>query len=169
MILRKTALLIVVSLALLAVGQGMALAGPATTGSETGEAAIFDDLGQITEQYNEHVGQAPWFVSDRLADERVEAVVQTADGEIHRYAVTTDDDARITDYRRGDAPWKPTVRVTTDAETLEEIRSADDPATAATAAYDRGDIDVQGVSLGKQTELGIVKAGVAAGKFLGLL
>lgn len=93
--------------------------------------------------------------SDALADQVVELRVTTDDGETVVYTVTTDEDARIVSYDDG-ATDDETLRVATDEATLRAVAAADDPATAALDAVERGDISVEATDeRGDSTTVGV--------------
>lgn len=152
---------------LVAVGVVLAATTAPAAAQTGGDDPLVGDLQELKETYNENLDEVPDFVEEELADERVEAVVTTDDG-TYRYHAETGEDARVETLERGGAD-DPTVRVRTDAETLREIRDADDPAAAAVDAYDRGEITIEGVGVADTVRVEAVKAAVAVGRVLGLL
>lgn len=128
---------------------------------------LVENLDALANTYNQNLEQVPGVFRDQLANERVEVVVESDDGANH-YAANTGDGARVTAIERGEAE-NPTVRVTTDAETLEEIRTADDPASTAVDAYDSGEIKISGVGVVNAVKVTVVEAAVSVGRTLGLI
>lgn len=128
---------------------------------------LVENLDALANTYNQNLEQVPGVFRDQLANERVEVVVESDDGANH-YAAKTGDGARVTAIERGEAE-NPTVRVTTDTETLEEIRTADDPASTAVDAYDSGEIKISGVGVVNAVKVTVVEAAVSVGRTLGLI
>lgn len=100
---------------------------------------------------------------DFLADQRIEIHVSMDEGEDVTHTVVTDGDARIVAHEAGTSDEEPTMRVSTDEETLRKIASADDPTAAALEAFERGDIDVEGVGIENAIRVGARERGIAAG------
>lgn len=123
--------------------------------------------GQLVATYNANVDALPEILRDRVAGEQVELVVRDA-GDVSYYHGTVDEDGRITDHAAGQAT-DPTVRVTTDEATLERIRNAENPTATAAAAYERGDVTVDGVGVVAAVEMTVAETAVDAGRALGLL
>lgn len=152
-----------VALAVLLVAAG----ATAPVAAQTHERADDTAPGGLVTTYNANTDQLPWFVRDQVAGERVELVVHGPDGTSY-YHGTVAEDGRITEYAAGQADG-PTVRVTTDETTLERIRTAENPAATAVAAYERGDIVVEGVGTVDAIQVTAVETAVDAGQALGLL
>lgn len=153
-----------VALVVLVVAAGMS----GLSVAQDSEASSTQDIDELVEVYNSNLEEAPGFVTGQLAGKDVEIAVDRTDGETKHYHATLADDARITDYGEGEAE-DPDVRVTTDSETLDAIQSADNPSDRAVEAYESGDISVRGVGAVNSVQVTAVEAGVAVGKFLGLL
>lgn len=142
------------------------LAGPVAA-QDGGDERLVENLDALAATYNENLDAVPDVFVGQLANERVNIRVDTDDGEQWYYA-ETGDDARVEDLERGQGD-DATVRVTTDAATLDAIRSADDPAAAALDAYDSGDVRISGVGVVDSVKVEVVKAAVSVGRFLGLV
>lgn len=125
------------------------------------------DPEELASAYNENIDSVPDVIQNRAADERVELNVHTSEGETVTYTAVTDDDARITEIREGS--HDPTIRVTTDEATIREVANAEDTATAASEAYESGDIRVEGVGTANTVKVEAVKIGHSIGSALGLL
>lgn len=131
------------------------------------ESENSNDAEDIAAAYNENIDALPDVLQNRAADERVELNVQTSEGETVTYTATTDEDARVTEIREGS--HDPTIRVTTDEETIREVANAEDTGAAASEAYESGDIQVEGVGLTNTVKVQAVKIGHSIGSALGLL
>lgn len=142
------------------------LAGPAAA-QDGGDERLVNDLDALAATYNENLDAVPDVFVGQLANERVSVRVDTDNGAQWYYA-DTGDDARVQDLDRGQGD-DPTVRVTTDAETLDAIQSSDDPAATALDAYDSGDIRISGVGMVDTVKVEVVKAAISVGRFLGLV
>lgn len=159
--MKRTLTIALAALLLAAGASGLAVA------QEDGESGS-QDIGELVEVYNANLDEAPGFVKGQLAGETVEIAIDTGDNGTQYYHATLAESARITDYGEGPAE-DPDVRVTTDAETLEAIQSAETPSDRAVEAYESGEISIQGVGTVNSIEITAVEVGVAVGQFLGLL
>jgi len=154
---------VVVSLVVLA-----ALSVSGSVSAETQQSCTLDmsTLAPLVDAYNANLDQAPGMVKGQLSGQRIDVHVQTASGE-RRFAVVTDSNARITQFDQGPVS-DPSLAVTVDEQSVCDVLAAEDPATAFVQAYDRGDIDVQGVGVVNSVKIGVVKAGISIARFFGL-
>lgn len=157
-------------LAPLAIGLAVLLtvglaAGPAAVAAQDGESDHNPD--EIASAYNQNVDQLPDVIKNRAANERVELQVERSNGEVVTYTAITDEDARVTEIREGS--HDPSIRVTTDEETIREVANAEDTPSAAAEAYKSDDVQVEGVGTVNTVTIEAVKIGHAIGEALGLL
>lgn len=137
-------------------------AGPVAAAEQTSEA----DAKEVVEFYNQNVDEAPDVVRDRFADERVTLTVER-DGQTNEvYTAVTDDDARIVSFEEGS--HDPTMRVTTDEETVRNIAQSEDSAGAAVDAYQSDRIAVEGVGVTNTVKVEATEIGYAIASKLGL-
>jgi putative NIF3 family GTP cyclohydrolase 1 type 2 len=125
------------------------------------------DAEDVAAAYNENVDDLPDVIKNRATNERVELTIETSDGETVTYTAITDDEARVTELREGS--HDPTLRVSTDEETIREVANADNTGAAASEAYESGDIQIEGVGVVNSVTVEVVKVGHSIGSSLGLL
>ncbi|MEF8806486.1 hypothetical protein [Natronomonas sp.] len=125
------------------------------------------DAEDVAAAYNENVDDLPDVIKNRATNERVELTIETSDGETVTYTAITDDEARVTELREGS--HDPTLRVSTDEETIREVANADNTSAAASEAYESGDIQIEGVGVVNSVTVEVVKVGHSIGSSLGLL
>lgn len=154
---------------LLTVGLTAAPAAAAGSADADVDAAVTADVDaeEVVEAYNEHVDEAPDVVRDRFADERVALVVERGGEPDVEYTAVTDGDARVVSLEDGSDD--PTVRVTTDEATVDEIAGADDEVDAALDAYHEDRVEVEGVGITNTVVVGATEVGYAVASELGLL
>lgn len=146
----------------LAVLLSVGLAAGPVAAEQTSEA----DAKEVVEFYNQNIDEAPDVVRDRFADERVTLTVER-DGQTDEvYTAVTDDDARIVSFEEGS--HDPTMRVTTDEETVRNIAQSEDSAGAAVDAYQSDRIDVEGVGVTNTVKVEATEIGYAIASKLGL-
>ncbi len=63
----------------------------------------------------------------------------------------------------------PSIILTTSENTMNELMSSQDPLNVFFESYDRGDITIEGVGIGKTITITIGKIGIQISKFLGIL
>lgn len=138
-------------------------AGPVAAAGQASQA----DTEDVVEMYNQNVDQAPDVIRDRFADERVVLTVERAGEEDDVYTAVTDDDARIESLEEG--AHDPTMRVTTDEETMRDIAQSEDTTGTAVDAYRSERVDVEGVGVTNTVTVEATKIGYAVASKLGLL
>lgn len=156
------------ALVLLLAGLVAATLATPVAAQDGGDDRLVEDLDALAETYNENLDSVPGVFQGQLSNERVDIRVTTDDGE-QRYYAETGANARVTEIERGEGDRSPTVRVHTDEETLDAIRSSETPAETAVAAYDDGDIRITGAGPVDTVRVEAVKAAVGVGRFLGLV
>lgn len=126
-----------------------------------------DDAREAVQLYNERVDEVPDAIRDRFADERVVVRVEREGQEDVVYTAITDEDARVVDYREGE--HDPTLRVSTDEETVREVADAENPRATAVNAYESDAVDVEGVGVKNSLLVKLTEIGYRIGSALGLL
>lgn len=151
--------------ALLAVGLAV---GPAAAAGQSTDADQSSDvnLESVVDVYNHQVGDVPDVIRDRFADERVEVVIEQPDGAEETYTAVTDDSARVVSLESGTTD--PTLRVTTDRGTVENIAQSNDTVGTAVDAYGSDRVDVEGVGIANAVTVEATKVGYAVASRLGL-
>lgn len=157
--MRRRALIVAVAV-LLAVGL---LGTPATAAVEGTD----QDIEDVVDAYNANVAEAPDVLTDRVADERVALTVERADEADIEYTVVTDETAEVVSIAEGHDD--PTLRMTTNEATVDEIANAETPGEAAVDAYESDDIELEGVGLTNTVKVEATKLGYQIGSALGLL
>lgn len=148
-------------------------AAPAAAVGQSSEADVEVDADAevdaeaVVAAYNAHVEEAPDVLEDRFADERVTLIVERSGQPDVAYTAVTDGEARVTSLEEG--VDDPTVRVSTDEATLEEIANADDEVDTARDAYHADRIDVEGVGITNSLAVGATEIGYAVATKLGVL
>ncbi|GGM67948.1 hypothetical protein J2752_002144 [Halarchaeum rubridurum] len=144
---------------LVAVAPGsVAAAGDCTTGE-----VAHSDVEAFVAGYNDSTDRLPGLLRDRLADERVAVDVGGVNA---TYTLHTNGSAHVTTVENGSVD--PTLRVTTTASVVCNATASDDPAGAMLAAYDRGDVDVEGVGIVRGAAVTVGKAAYGVGSALGI-
>lgn len=138
-------------------------AGPVAAAGQASQA----DTEDVVEVYNQNVDQAPDVIRDRFADERVVLTVERAGEEDEVYTAVTDEDARIVSLEEG--ADDPTMRVTTDEETMRDIAESEDTVGTAVDAYRSDRVEVEGVGVTNTVTVEATKIGYAVASKLGLL
>ena len=141
-------------------------AGPAAAVAQESQASQAD-AEEVVEVYNQNVDEAPDVIRDRFADERVVLTVERAGQEDEVYTAVTDEDARIVSLEEG--AHDPTMRVTTDEQTIRDIAESEDTVGTAVDAYRSDRVDVEGVGVTNTVTVEATKIGYAVASKLGLL
>lgn len=140
--------------------------GPAAVAAQDSQASQAD-AEDVVAVYNQNVDQAPDVIRDRFADERVVLTVERAGEEDEVYTAVTDEDARIQSLEEG--AHDPTMRVTTDEETMRDIAQSEDTVGTAVDAYRSDRVEVEGVGITNTVTVEATKIGYAVASKLGLL
>ena len=146
--------------ALLAVGL---VATPAAAAVEPTE----DDAREAVQLYNQHVEEVPDALRERFADERVALRLERDGEEDVVYTAVTDEEGRVVTYQEGE--HDPTLRVSTDEETVREVADAEDPRATALEAYESDDVDVDGVGVRNSIWVTLTEIGYRIASALGLV
>ncbi|MFQ3319160.1 MAG: hypothetical protein ACI8UR_000552 [Natronomonas sp.] len=125
------------------------------------------DAETVAETYNDNIDQVPDVIKNRFADERVEISVEASDGTAQTYTAVTDEQARIQELKEGSDD--PTIHVSTDEETINEVANADDPKAAGLEAYNSDEVTVEGVGFTNKVKVGAAKVSYRVGSALGIL
>ena len=118
----------------LAIFAGLA---PSAVGTNGG-SDLFDELQPLVDVYNDHVGDIPLMTS-LIGEERINGEISLNDGSVLSLAITTDNDAKITSFEQGEIS-DPTMRVSTDENTIRSIMNSSDPVSAFLDALNAGTI-----------------------------
>jgi uncharacterized protein with LGFP repeats len=138
------------------------VAAPAAVAAQSAEG----DAESVVQAYNDNIGDAPDVIANRFADERITMTVEGSDGEA-TYTAVTDGNAEVVSFEEGEND--PTIRVTTDEETISEIAESEDTGAAAVEAYESEDVTVEGVGVTNTVTVETAKLGYEVGSALGLL
>ena len=130
----KIAAAVFTALFVLAVFAGLA---PSAVGTNGG-SDLFDELQPLVGVYNDNVGDIPLMTS-LIGEERINGEIALNDGSLLSLAITTDEDAKITSFERG-VISDPTMRVSTDENTIRAIMNSSDPVSAFIDALNAGTI-----------------------------
>lgn len=130
-------------------------------------AAVDQDTEQVIEAYNENVDEVPTVIRNRFADERVAITLEREGAENLQYTAVTNADAEVTSVEEGVVD--PTVKVTTDEETVREVANSEHPGDAGVEAYESEDVQVEGVGVTNTVKVESVKLGYNIASTLGLL
>ena len=119
--------------------------------------------------YNAFISSNPDvpFVKSIFGEQVIHIIITKTDGDIE-LEVVTDADAYITEIKSG-APEDPTLLLTSNENTVDNILNSDDPASEAMNALNNGDIDYKGVGFKNSIVVGITKAAQFFANLLGLI
>ncbi|MBW6469890.1 MAG: hypothetical protein K0A90_01555 [Methanosarcinaceae archaeon] len=109
----------------------------------------------------------PSFVKSIFGDQVIHIIITKTGGDIELAAVTNSD-AYITGIESG-KPENPTLLVTSNEETVDNILGSTDPATVTMDALKNKDITYEGVGLKNKIVVGFVKAVQSILSILGLI
>ena len=123
----------------------------------------------LLSEYNTFISENPDvpFVKSIFGEQVIHIIITKTGGDIELAAIT-DSDAKITEIESGE-PENPTLRVTSNDETVDRIFGSDDPASETTNALDTGDITYEGVGIKNTIVVGAVKIGQFFANLLGLI
>lgn len=131
------------------------------------------DVDDAVSVYNDEVDDAPDFLRNRLADERIElrvgdgATMATSEtGE--SYALRTDGDGYIAESD-GDGQDDTTIRVLTSEETVDAIVASDEPGATFLEAYDGDAIEIEGVGLFNSLQVSFLEFVIDVSRAIGIL
>ena len=149
---------LVTAFLVLAIFAGIASAVVGTTGGSD----LFDELQPLVDVYNDNVGDIPLMTS-LIGEERINGEIALNDGSVLSIAITTDKDAKITSFEEGEIS-DPTMRVSTNEDTIRSIINSSDPVSAFLDALDAGTITYESDSA--LQDFGIQVALWVAGLFM---
>lgn len=151
----------------IAVGEPTVLIGGGSAASEPPWAAsLFDKLSTYVEAVNSDLRDRDQGVAGRrIRGERVDLHVDTESGEA-AFSFRTAADGTISDFARGTRE-DPTVRMDTDAATVDRLVAADDPIPAFRRAYRDGNVAISGIGVFNSIEWWAVGLAVDVGRVLG--
>ena len=120
-------------------------------------------------EYNAFISSNPDvpFVKSIFGEQVIHILITKTNGDIE-FSVVTDEDAYITEIKSG-APESPTLLVTSNEETINNILNSDDPASEAMNALNNGDIDYKGVGIKNMIVVGVTKVTQFFANLLGLI
>lgn len=120
-------------------------------------------------EYNAFISSNPDvpFVKSIFGEQVIHILITKTNGDIE-FSVVTDEDAYITEIK-SDAPENPTLLVTSNEETVNNILNSDDPASEAMNALNNGDIDYKGVGIKNKIVVGVTKIAQFFANLLGLI
>ena len=159
----------------LALAVGMLLLGAIGLGTVVAQddAGGSVDLDEAVSVYNDEVDDAPDFLRNRLADERIE--LRVGDGATmatsetgQAYALRTDGDGYITESD-GDGQDDTTIRVLSSEETVDAIVASDEPGETFLEAYDDDAIEIEGVGLFKSLQVAFLEFVISVSRAIGII
>jgi len=93
-----------------------------------GGSDLFEEMKPLVDVYNENVGDIP-FMTSLIGEERINAEINLTGGSVLSIAITTDEDAKITSFEKGNFSDS-TMSASTDENTIRTIMNSDDPVSA---------------------------------------
>jgi hypothetical protein len=128
------------------------------------ESDLFEDLKQQVDIYNQNVDKIP-FIESFIGEERIHAEISLNNGTVLIIGITTDEDAKITGFEKGDIS-DPTINASTTESTARNIIDSKDPVSAFQDALNNGEIKFEGVGLGNKIKVGVMKAAIKISDFI---
>ncbi|MBE0516739.1 MAG: hypothetical protein IBX41_05040 [Methanophagales archaeon] len=120
-----------------------------------GESDLFEELKPLVDIYNQNVDRIPFLLKGPIADERIHAEISLNDGTVLILGITTDNEAKIMSFERGEIS-DPTIKAYTTENTVRSIMDSEDPVSAFQAALDTGAITYEGVGFVNKLKYGAI-------------
>ncbi len=127
---------------------------PSAVGTNGG-SDLFEDAKSLVDIYNQNIENVP-VITSFIGEERIRCEISLNDGTELIIGITTDEDAKITSFEKGDIS-DPTINASTNENTVRTIMNSDDPVSAFQDALDSGAITFEGVGLGDKIKVGVMK------------
>lgn len=135
---------------------------PAAVGADGGDA-LFEAMQPYVEIFNANVENIP-VVSSLIGAERIRGEISLNDGSTLIVTILTDDDAKVTSFEKGEIS-DPTIKASTNEDTVRSIITAADPIAAFQDALNSGAIQFKGVGMGSKVKVGLLKVGLKLAGF----
>jgi len=156
---------IAVLLALFVVTSGVAVA---QSDQPDWAESTFEEFSGMVDVYNEAITSVDLGIAgDQLSGEKVNLVVNDADGESATFSFELDSQLRMTDLDLGPRD-DATLRMSTDRETVSEIVNADNPAVEFRDAVASGDVTFSGIGTTNAVKWTVINTVADLGRMLGL-
>ena len=127
---------------------------PSAVGTNGG-SDLFEDAESLVGIYNQNIENIP-VITSFIGEERIRCEISLNDGTELIIGITTDEDAKITSFEKGEIS-DPTINASTNENTVRTIMNSDDPVSAFQDALDSGAITFEGVGLGDKIKVGVMK------------
>jgi len=127
---------------------------PSAVGTN-GRSDLFEDAESLVDTYNQNIENIP-VITSFIGEERIRCKISLNDGTELIIGITTDEDAKITSFEKGEIS-DPTINASTNENTVRTIMNSDDPVSAFQDALDSGAITFEGVGLGDKIKVGVMK------------
>jgi hypothetical protein len=127
---------------------------PSAVGTNGG-SDLFEDAESQVDTYNQNIENIP-VITSFIGEERIRCKISLNDGTELIIGITTDEDAKITSFEKGEIS-DPTINASTNENTVRTIMNSDDPVSAFQDALDSGAITFEGVGLGDKIKVGVMK------------
>ena len=127
---------------------------PSAVGTNGG-SDLFEDAKSLVDIYNQNIENIP-VITSFIGEERIRCEISLNDGTELIIGITTDEDAKITSFEKGEIS-DPTINASTNENTVRTIMNSDDPVSAFQDALDSGAITFEGVGLGDKIKVGVMK------------
>ncbi|MBN1761647.1 MAG: hypothetical protein JW878_01025 [Methanomicrobia archaeon] len=135
---------------------------PAAVGADGGDA-LFAALQPYVDIYNANVENIP-VINSLIGAERIRGEIALNDGSSLVVSIVTDADAKVTSFEKGEIS-DPTIKASTDENTVRSIITAADPIAAFQDALNSGAIHFKGVGMGSKVKVGLLKVGLKLAGF----
>lgn len=127
---------------------------PSAVGTNGG-SDLFEDAESLVDIYNQNIENIP-VITSFIGEGRIRCEISLNDGTKLIIGITTDEDAKITSFEKGEIS-DPTIRAYTNESTIRTIMNSNDPVSAFQDALDSGAITFEGVGLGDKIKVGVMK------------
>ena len=135
---------------------------PSAIGTNGG-SDLFEEIEPLVEVYNQNVEDIP-VIKSFIGEERVHAEISLNDGTVLTIGITTDKDAKVIGFEKGEIS-DPTIKANTTENTVRTIMNSGDPVSAFQDALNSGTITYEGVGLGNKIKVGVMKAALKIAGF----
>ena len=120
-----------------------------------GGSDLFEELKPLVDIYNQNVDRIPSPLKGPIADERIHGEISLDDGTVLILGITTDNDAKIIGFEKGEIS-DPTIKAYTTENTIRSIMNSEDPVSAFQDALDTGAITYEGVGVLNKIKYGAI-------------
>ena len=135
---------------------------PSAVGTNGG-SDLFEDAKSLVDIYNQNIENIP-VITSFIGEERIRCEISLNDGTELIIGITTDEDAKITSFEKGEIS-DPTINASTNENTVRTIMNSDDPVSAFQDALNSGAIAFEGVGLGDKIKVGVLKVALKIAGF----